>query len=193
MSLNPNRLVIIGASTGGPGLIEQIIKKIDHINHPIIIAQHMEKLPLESFASRLNRIGKIDVVCAKDEKTLIEDKKIYLLHDTSVITKDNSRKLYIQKHSDKGYYHPHIDHLLSSIVQFNELDSIAIYILSGIGDDGTKGSQDIKNFLPNAKIVAQDEKSSKVYGMPRSLKEAGICDKILSIDEIAIEIQKDTL
>ncbi len=193
MSLNPDRLVIIGASTGGPGLIEQIIREIFHINYPIIIAQHMEKLLLESFASRLNRISSIEVVCAKEEKTLIEDKKIYLLHETSVITKDGCGKLYIQKHLGKGFYHPHIDYLLSSIVQFSELNSISIYILSGIGDDGTKGSQDIKNFLPNVKIVAQDEKSSKVYGMPRSLKDAGICDKILSIDEIANEIQKDTL
>ncbi len=193
MNLNPDKLVVIGASTGGPGLIEYIIGKLQHINGSIIIAQHMDKLPLESFASRLGRIGDIEVVCAKDEKTLIENKKIYVLHDTSIITKEQNKKLYIEKNPNLGYYHPSIDHLLSSLVLHDELNFISIYILSGIGNDGMQGSCDIKNFIPRVKIVAQDEKSSKVYGMPRSLKEAGVCDMICSIDEIVDEIQKDTL
>ena len=193
MSLNPDRLVFIGASTGGPGLIEYIIKKLIHINGSIIIAQHMDKLPLESFASRLNRIGDVEVICAKDKKTIVENHKIYVLHDTSIISKDQNSKLYIEKSSDRGYYHPSIDHLLSSIALLNDLKFVSVYILSGIGDDGTKGSLDIKNFLSKVKIIAQDEKSSKVYGMPRSVKEAGVCDKVCSIEEIVKEIERDTL
>jgi len=193
MSLNPNKLVIIGSSTGGPGLIEYIVEKLKHINGSVIIAQHMDRLPLESFASRLGRIGDIDVVCAKGKKTVIENHKIYVLHDTSIINKDQNGRLYIEKSSGMGYYHPSIDHLLSSIALLDSLELLSIYILSGIGDDGTKGSLDVKNFLPRVKIIAQDEKSSKVYGMPRSIKEAGICDKVCSIEEIADEIEKDTL
>ena len=193
MNLNPDRLVIIGSSTGGPGLIEYIIGKLKHINGSVIIAQHMDRFPLESFASRLGRIGDIDVVCAKNEKTLIENHKIYVLHDTSVVSKGQNGRLYIEKSSDMGYYHPSIDHLLSSIALLNNLEFVSIYVLSGIGDDGTKGSLNIKNYLPRVKIVAQDEKSSKVYGMPRSIKEAGICDKICSIEKIVDEIEKDTL
>ena len=193
MNLNPNRLVIIGASTGGPGLIEYIVGNLKYINSSVIIAQHMDKLSLESFALRLNRVGVIDVVCAKDEKNIIKAKKMYVLHDTSVITKDQNGKLYLQKNPNEGYYHPSIDHLLSSTALLGDLDFVSVYILSGIGDDGVKGSLDVKNFLPRVKIIAQDEKSSKVYGMPRSLKESGVCDKILSIDEIVDEIQKDLL
>ena len=193
MSLNPDKLIVVGASTGGPGLIEYIVGKLRYINGSIIIAQHMDKLPLESFASRLGRIGDIEVVCAKGERTLIENKKIYVLHDTSIITKEQNKKLYIEKNPNLGYYHPSIDHLLSSLVLHDELNFISVYILSGIGDDGTKGSYNIKNYLSRVKIIAQDEQSSKVYGMPRSAKEAGICDKICSIEEIVKEIEKDTL
>lgn len=60
-----------------------------------------------------------------------------------------------------GYYHPSIDHLLSSIMLLNDLEFVSIYVLSGIGDDGTRGSLNIKNYLPKLRLRLKMKKAQK--------------------------------
>lgn len=190
MSLKHKKLVLLGASTGGPGLIEKVFRNLHSINGNLIIAQHMDKLSLESFATRLDRISSIEVICAKEQKTEIRTNSAYVLHDTSRLIEREGR-LFIEKEAQKGFYHPTIDELFASAAHLRRKWDISAYILSGIGDDGVKGLLELRSINPRVKIVAQDEATSKVYGMPRCAKEVGVCDKILSISEIAEDISKE--
>ena len=183
--LNRKKLILIGASTGGPGLLESIVTALPpKIVTPIIIAQHMDSLSLESFAKRLHRINNITVELVT-QKTELREGVIYLLEDTSVMQKEyNSYFLEPSSHAT-GFYHPTIDELFSSVAKFSNLE-VHAYLLSGIGADGAKGLLALKE--SGAKTVAQDEATSIVYGMPKSAVEMGAASKVMSIDKIKEDI-----
>ena len=183
--LNHNKLILIGASTGGPGLLESIVTTLPpKIVTPIIIAQHMDRLSLESFAKRLNRINNITVEFVT-EKTVLCEGVIYLIGDTSVMQKESSSYFLEPCSHATGFYHPTIDELFFSVAKLPDLE-IHAYLLSGIGADGAKGLLALKE--AGAKTVAQDEATSIVYGMPKSAVEMGAALKVMSIDKIKEDI-----
>jgi len=187
-SSNLKKIVLIGASTGGPGLIENIIKALpSSINVPIIIAQHMDSLSLKSFAKRLERIHKIEV-CFVETSVPVISGKIYVLCDTTRLV-DTPQGVFLEPYSEqKGFYHPTIDELFESATQLRGV-SIVSYLLSGIGADGAKGMLCLKE--KGHKTIAQDEKSSIVYGMPKSAYELGATTQICSINAIIEQISKE--
>ena len=184
-SLKPKKLILIGASTGGPGLLEKIVTSLDRIDFTIIIAQHMDRLSLSSFAKRLNRISENEVIFV-DRRVAIENSKIYLLEDTSHIVHEQS-SYYLQKESEStSFYHPDIDIFFSSALIMKDI-IVTAYLLSGIGKDGAKGMLALKK--SHCRTVAQDEKTSIVYGMPKSAKEMDACGSVMSIDKIIADIK----
>ena len=145
----------------------------------------MDSLLLESFAKRLNRINKIiKVVFCNISQIDIETNTIYLLNDTARLSQEASLQLKTIKNFS-GIYHPTIDELFFSASKLKKYD-IRSYLLSGIGADGAKGLKALKD--AGNYCVAQDEKTSIVYGMPKSAKEIGATTDILSIDEIIKDI-----
>ena len=186
-SSKPRKLVLIGASTGGPGLLEQIVISLhDTIDFSIVIAQHMDALSLSSFAKRLNRITTNEVLFVQDT-LLIENSKIYLLEDSSYF--EQNREVYIKRcENNKSFYHPEIDVFFSSAAKIKSME-IVTYLLSGIGQDGAKGMLELKK--ANFKTVAQDEKTSIVYGMPKSAYELNACRFVMSIDDICQDINRN--
>lgn len=183
-----NKIVLIGSSTGGPGLLESIIKNLpDQICTSIVIAQHMDALSLRSFASRLNRISNVSVKFI-DAETSLQTNEVYVLQDTAKLVIKNNQ-LTLEPINKIGYlYHPTIDELFISASDLSQVD-ITAYILSGIGSDGAFGMQALKK--RGALTIAQDEKTSIVYGMPRAAKESDAVKYVLSIDEICEKIAKD--
>jgi len=184
-SLKP-KLILIGASTGGPGLIEKIITSFEQkFEGSIIIAQHMDKVSLNSFARRLNRINKTtEVIFCESSSEIIKSNTIYLLNDTARV--EQKAELTLQTIPDfKGIYHPTIDELFFSATEMKNYD-IRAYLLSGIGADGAKGLKALKD--AGCYCVAQDEKTSIVYGMPKRAKELDAASSILSINEIIKDI-----
>ncbi len=186
-SLKLKKLVLIGASTGGPGLLEKIVSSLtDEIDFTLVIAQHMDPLALSSFAKRLNRITSNEVLFVQ-ETLMLENFKIYLLEDSSYF--EQNRDIYIKKCEDnKSYYHPQIDTLFSFASRLKNVEVVA-YLLSGIGQDGAKGMLELKK--ANFKTIAQDEKSSIVYGMPKSAYELHACSSVMSIDAIVEDINRN--
>ncbi len=186
MNFLKHKLLLIGASTGGPGLIEKIITSLGQkIEGSIIIAQHMDKIAIASFAKRLNRINKtIEVVFCETSCENINNNTIYLLNDTARLEQRNG--LTLQKINDfQGIYHPNIDELFFSASKIINYD-IQAYLLSGIGSDGAKGLKALKD--AGYYCVAQDEKTSIVYGMPKRAKEINAVSSVLCIEKIIKEI-----
>ena len=182
----PNKLILIGSSTGGPGLLEKIVGSLtEPIDFSIVIAQHMHSLALSSFAHRLDRLTVNDVVFVQ-ERTVVQNGKIYLLEDSSYF--ENSGDLCIQKcETNEGFYHPDVDIFFSSAKDIKTVEVVA-YLLSGMGQDGAKGMLELKK--RGFKTVAQDEATSIIYGMPKSAYEIGACEFVMSIDEIAQDIKR---
>jgi len=145
----------------------------------------MDSFLLESFARRLNRINKVtEVVFCNTSQINIETNIIYLLDDTARLEQTILLQLQTIRNFS-GIYHPTIDELFFSASELKKYE-IRAYLLSGIGIDGAKGLKALKN--TGNYCVAQDEKTSIVYGMPKSAKEMGATSAILSIDEIIKDI-----
>lgn len=182
----PKHIFLIGASTGGPGLIESIVSSLTtDIDLATVIAQHMDSCSLASFSKRLNRLSGLPSTLV-DSRTILKKGHIYTLSDTTIIsTEDNKKVLLPQKGG--GFYHPSIDTLFESAAALIDIKITAI-LLSGIGSDGAAGLLKLKE--AGHKTIAQDEATSIVYGMPKAAAELGAATQIASIDEIISYIKE---
>ncbi len=181
-------LILIGASTGGPGLLEKIVASLSGpICAPLIIAQHMDRISLHSFGKRLQRLSGIETTLV-EAPTPIQNGCIYLLSDTAAIHSCGCDLSIVPKR-DSGFYHPTIDRLFESAAKL-ECVRVTAILLSGIGADGAKGMLELKNM--GHKTIAQDENSSIVYGMPKAAAEIGAASAIYPIEKIVTEIMELT-
>lgn len=179
-------IVVMGASTGGPAALESILTSLPKdLTVPVVIAQHMPSRFLETFALRLNEHGLLSVKLAKkgellkggmayivpgDTNTRIE---FSALHKAPMITFSN--EVYGE------FNNPSIDCLFESVAKVYGSKSIGI-ILTGMGKDGTAGMAAIKN--SGGMTVAQDERSSVVFGMPKSAVDAGVVKAVMPLRDI---------
>lgn len=182
-------IVTIGTSTGGPKALQTIITRIPgDFPVPILIAQHMPPAFTGPFSERLNSLSKITVKEAEDGET-IKKGVVYIAPGRghmSVIRKKLTETV-VSVNEDRGdhIYRPSVDVLMLSIAETYSGQVLGI-ILTGLGNDGTKGMTEIKN--KGGKTIAESEESCVVYGMPRSVVEAGLADKVVPLDEVAGEI-----
>jgi len=182
-------IIAIGSSTGGPKALQNIITLIPKdFPVPIVIAQHMPPAFTKPFAERLNQLSSIEVKEAENGEPIrkgiayiapgrghmsVQRKKL----TETVISVSEERGEYI--------YRPSVDVLMLSVVE-NFSGHVLGVILTGLGNDGSKGMKEIKN--KGGRTIAESEKTCIVYGMPKSVVDAGLADKIVPLDEIAGEI-----
>ncbi len=186
-NLNIKKLILIGASTGGPGHMQKIIKSLDlHFDGTIIIAQHMQSPYIESFAKQLNNNTFLDVLQTKDN-LILKNEKIYILPENYEV-KNKFDNLYFSKSDKKLNYSPNIDLLFSSILNITKKLKIMCVILTGIGNDGAIGALNLSK--KDATCINENEKSAIVYGMPKAASELNPSAKQLCIDDICKEINE---
>lgn len=181
------KIVVVGASTGGPGVIEHIISQLTpDLDSPVVIAQHMPAMFTRTFAERLNKTSKILVKEASEgEEVMIN--KIYIAPGNFNITfeTNNAGKTVFKFHegsNDKINLTPSVDELFTSAASQYGSNVLGV-VLTGMGMDGVKGTAKIKE--KGGKIVVQDESSSLIYGMPREIVKNGHADEILNPDGIS--------
>ncbi len=192
-SVNARRLVVIASSTGGPKALQQVICKLPkNINAPVLIVQHMSEGFTKSLAARLNELGEVKVVEATGGEKL-EKGTVYL-------AKGGSQMRIVKKGSDyaidintaepaRNGLKPCADIMMESLANF-VFDDITCVVLTGMGGDGTMGIRQL-NETGNIYVIAQDEATSTVYGMPKVVYEAGLTDIVLPLGKIAEEIIKN--
>jgi two-component system chemotaxis response regulator CheB len=188
---NPKRLVAICCSTGGPRALQFVLPKLpENLAAPITLVQHMPAGFTSSLASRLNDLSKISVVEA-DEGEKLKPGVCYIAKGGTHLT----------VHSDKNSDYIRFDDsppvvglkpcgniMYNSIVN-SDYDEVICVILTGMGADGTKGILELAKHK-KVYVIAQDEESSTVYGMPKAIYEKGIVDVVCSIEDVADEITK---
>ncbi len=181
-------IVSIGTSTGGPKALQEIIPKLPKdFPVPIVIAQHMPPNFTKPFAERLDQLSQLSVKEAEEGEP-IKPGMVYIAPGRGHMRlKRRGIETLISISEDKEdfIYRPSVDALMSSVAETFPGRCLGV-ILTGMGNDGEKGCKKIKE--TGGKIFAQSEDTCVVYGMPRAVVEAGIADKIVSIDEMAGEI-----
>lgn len=180
-------VVVIGASTGGPGAIEMIINNLpSNFQIPVLIGQHMPSRFLETFSERLNENSPLPVKLARRGETL-KGGVIYVANGES--------NTCIEKHMITGlpmvtstsrkfdeFNFPSIDCLFESVADTYGHRSIGV-ILTGMGKDGTRGLSKIRS--KGGYTIAQDEDSSVVYGMPKAAFEFGAVKQVVPLGQIS--------
>ncbi|RCK80138.1 MAG: Chemotaxis response regulator protein-glutamate methylesterase CheB [Candidatus Ozemobacter sibiricus] len=186
-----DRVVVIGASTGGPPAIQQILAALPaNLPAPIIIAQHMPKSFTNAFAQRLNLLCNIRVKEAVDGETL--QRSIAYICPGDMQTRfmrrpDNTFYFSIGSNEiEKERYAPCIDRVFFSAAECFGRRTVGV-ILTGMGEDGVRGLKNIK--VVGGLTLAQDRLTSVVYGMPRAALEQGAVTRVLPLGELAGEIE----
>lgn len=189
-----SRIIAIASSTGGPMALSSILKHcrglLTNFAIPIVIAQHIADGYVEHLIKYLyeavldNGYSKITIKEGVDEEEIIPS-TIYLSPSNKhmEVTFDHKIRLYELSASD--IYHPSCDRLLSSAAHSCGKITIGI-ILTGMGNDGVKGMKDIKK--AGGITIAQDEKSSIIFGMANIAIAEGCIDKILPLEKIGQEL-----
>ncbi len=184
----PSKIVLIGASTGGPGQIEKIIKELPVLNSTsIIIAQHMSVGFMHSFSRQLQPYSENAVLVAKD-KDYLEIEKIYTCCGDIKLEKNNQGIFFIKKElTDKTSFNPDINKVFNSFVNISGNIEILCVILTGIGRDGVEACQALS--LKGFTTITESEDSAIVDGMPSKAREEVNGIKIMGIEDIAKEIK----
>lgn len=189
-SITSKKVILIGASTGGPLVLQHILSSLSaDFTGTIIIALHMPQGFSASFVERLDKLCPIHVALIQNNDT-IEAKTIYVCsggYQTS-IEEDNGKYIFrVTEDTGKYPYKPSVDFLFSSVARLPDFahNSMAI-ILTGMGHDGLQGCKELVKYgIP---IYAQDETSSVVFGMPKAVLQANIATQI-QLDTICNTIE----
>ncbi len=185
-----SRIVAMGVSTGGPAALARVIPSLPpDIGVPVLVVQHMPALFTGAMAARLDTISRIAVKEAVNGERLASG-TVYLApggKHMKVEPSSNHRSMIIRVTDDppENNCRPSADYLFRSVADCYGKYATAV-IMTGMGYDGTRGLQSMKG--KGAWIIAQDESTCAVYGMPRKPIELGIVDVIAPLEGIAREI-----
>lgn len=185
------KLVVIGASTGGPKAVLELMQALPAgLPAAFFIVQHMPKGFTLSFAERISWQSKIKTKEAEEGDIVLADKAYVAPAGFHMALEKDDNRLRVRLNQDAlvNYVRPSVDVMLNSAVKLFGKNVISV-ILSGMGKDGLDGCRKIKE--ENGVVIAQDEKTSVVWGMPKAVSDAGLADMVLPIREIAEQIVKE--
>lgn len=182
-----NKIIAIGASTGGTEAIKKVLTSLPSDMPPIVIVQHMPHNFTKSFADRLNQICDLEVKEAEDNEIVGVGKVLIAPGNKHMELRRSGAKYYVEVKDGPLVFHqrPSVEILFNSVAEYAGKNSIGV-ILTGMGKDGAKGLLCMKN--AGAYTIAQDEDSSVVFGMPKEAIELGGAIKIMSLERIAGEL-----
>ncbi|AVR87351.1 protein-glutamate methylesterase/protein-glutamine glutaminase [Thauera aromatica] len=182
--ISSEKLIIIGASTGGTEAIRAVLERLPPNSPAVMIAQHMPGGFTRSFAERLDRLCEITVSEASDGERVLPG-HAYIAPGTAHLELARSGANYIVRLSDAppvNRHRPSVDVLFHSAAVHAGRNAVGV-LLTGMGKDGAAGLLEMRQ--AGATTVAQDEASSVVFGMPREAIAIGGACEVLGLDAIA--------
>lgn len=182
------KLVLIGASTGGPGQLKSILMDLPKdLKVPIVIAQHMGSMFIPSFIDHFDNMLKPQVV-GFDEKKILDKGGVYICKENSVIS--SYEPLIIEQCKDNitTLYNPNVNILFNSVVSMCDKINILAILLTGIGDDGALGLANIAK--SGGTVFGESENSAIVYGMPKKAKELNPSLEMLHVNDIKTQLER---
>jgi two-component system chemotaxis response regulator CheB len=188
----PTKIIVIGASVGGPRTLRAILSDIpQNFPAPVLVVQHLGHLFMRQFATSLKNICKANVKIGMNHEE-IKSGTIYISpgdKHMQVIVKDNKPCIRTFEGEPVNFCRPSVDVLFFSTARVYKEKTLGI-LLTGMGSDGASGLKAIKQ--EGGKTIAESEETSILYGMPKAAAESGAADLILPNYKIVDEIIKFT-
>jgi two-component system, chemotaxis family, protein-glutamate methylesterase/glutaminase len=184
------KAVLFGVSTGGPNALADVLPMFPaNFGLPILIVQHMPPMFTRILAERLREISQVKVVEAEDQM-LLQAGTAYIApgdFHMRVVKNGIGHKLVLDKSEHENSCRPAVDVLFRSAAETFG-GSVVAAILTGMGRDGLRGVERLRT--AGAFVVAQDEMTSVVWGMPGSVVRAGLADAVVPLKSVVPTIQK---
>lgn len=179
-----NKIIVIGASTGGTQAIEALIKQFPSDAPPTVIVQHMPAGFTASFAQRLHDLCSVEVKEAVNGDSVLPGRVIVAPGNFHTLLRRSGAQYYVEVKDGPlvDRHRPSVSVLFNSAAQTAGPNAIGV-MLTGMGDDGARAMLTMRN--AGATNIAQDERSCVVYGMPRAAVECGAVHTILPLSSIA--------
>ena len=194
-SIRPDakRIVALACSTGGPKALHTVLPKLDPgMDAPMVLVQHMPPGFTRSLADRLNELSKVTVKEA-EEGEMLEKGVVYIApggsHLEVVSTAGGGHKVHLNDSPPIGGLKPCANIMYQSLIN-SRYDEIICVVLTGMGADGTAGIEALDKKKP-IHVIAQNEQTCVVYGMPRAVAEAGLVNEVVPLESIANTIIKN--
>lgn len=179
-----DKIIAIGASTGGTEAIKQVLLNLPADAPGIVIVQHMPPKFTTTFAARLNGMCEMEVKEAEDGDRVMLGRVLIAPGNYHMVLRRSGGEYYVNVKDGPLVHHqrPSVDVLFKSVAKSAGRNSIGV-ILTGMGSDGAEGLLKMKEAL--SVTMAQDEESSVVFGMPREAIKKGAAEHVLDINEIS--------
>ena len=187
MAQTTERVVMIGASTGGTESLRLVLEALPATAPGIVIVQHMPERFTAAFARRLDGLCHVDVKEAEDGDAVLPGRVLIAPGNRhTLLTRSGARyQVNVKDGPLVSRHRPSVDVLFRSAAQYAGANAVGI-LMTGMGDDGARGLLEMKK--AGAHTVAQDEETSVVFGMPKEAIARGAAMRVLPLDAIAGEI-----
>ncbi|MDD7794643.1 protein-glutamate methylesterase/protein-glutamine glutaminase [Clostridium sp. 'White wine YQ'] len=181
------KAVVIGASTGGPKALNNVLPFLPkNLDVPVFVVQHMPKGFTKAFAERLNETSDMHVVEA-EHGMIIENNTIYIAKAGYHMEVGADKRIYLNEEPSIWGVRPAVDKLFLSSSKVYGKNLLSV-ILTGMGKDGAQGTAAVKD--AGGITISEDERTCTIYGMPKAAYETGKVDLVLPLNEIKNTIVK---
>jgi len=180
-------IIALGASTGGTEAIKEVLMRLPKETPPIVITQHIPAAFSLPFAQRMNTVSEMTVVQAEDRQP-IQFGYVYIAPGDKHLLIEATGSGYICRLNDGppvNRHKPSVDVMFRTVVQSHGKNAVGI-LLTGMGADGAKGLKELQEI--GVPTIAQDEKTSVVWGMPGEAVKLGAADYVLSLEQVPAKI-----
>jgi two-component system, chemotaxis family, protein-glutamate methylesterase/glutaminase len=187
MSKTTNKVVAIGASTGGTQALQSVLSSLPANTPGIMVVQHMPENFTRSFAQRLNEVCDMDVSEAVDGDSVVPGRVLIAPGNYHMVLNRSGARYFVRvvKGPLVNRHRPSVEVLFKSVAKYAGANAVGV-IMTGMGADGAQGILEMKE--NGAFTIAQDEATSVVFGMPKEAIKLGGIDKIDPLDRIPAEI-----
>jgi two-component system chemotaxis response regulator CheB len=183
MAETTEKVVVIGASTGGTEALKSLLESFPADTPGIVIVQHMPELFTHAFANRLDSLCAITVKEAESDDTVIRGRALIAPGNHHLLLKRSGARYFVEVKDGPLVcrHRPSVDVLFRSAARYAGPNAVGV-ILTGMGDDGVRGMAEMKQ--AGAATLAQDEATCVVFGMPKEAIKLGGVDRVLPLRSI---------
>lgn len=189
MKATGQKVVAIASSTGGPKALQAVIPNLpENLAAPVVIVQHMPPGFTASLAERLNSLSAITVTEAQ-EGDVLENGHVYLAmggKHLNIIPMATKSCIHYTDEPTREGVKPCANYMYESLSD-SRYEQVVCVVMTGMGADGTVGIKNLKT-KKSVHVIAQEQESCTVYGMPRSVVKANLADQVVPLNQLAQEI-----